>query len=67
MVSRDGQLSIIRQVFELTPTSKILWSSTIQYFLEHTTVLSRYLKRMAIGGLKRIIWLSCKSEMHSMK
>ncbi|GJJ09846.1 hypothetical protein Clacol_004070 [Clathrus columnatus] len=27
MVSRDGQLSIIRQMFELTPTTKILWST----------------------------------------
>ncbi|KAF8464811.1 amidohydrolase-domain-containing protein [Gautieria morchelliformis] len=27
IVSRDGQLSIIRQVLELTPTSKILWST----------------------------------------
>jgi predicted TIM-barrel fold metal-dependent hydrolase len=27
MVSRSGQLALLRQVLELTPTNKILWSS----------------------------------------
>lgn len=34
MVSRDGQEKIVRQALELTPTSKILWSTDGHHFPE---------------------------------
>ena len=34
MLSRDGQLSVLKQSFQLTPTSKLLWSTDGHYFPE---------------------------------
>ncbi|TKA80870.1 hypothetical protein B0A49_03160 [Cryomyces minteri] len=34
MLSRDGQLSIVRQALELVPTSKLLWSTDGHWFPE---------------------------------
>ncbi|KAI9666263.1 MAG: hypothetical protein M1821_004198 [Bathelium mastoideum] len=34
MLSRDGQLSVLRQALELTPTSKLLWSTDGHFFPE---------------------------------
>jgi predicted TIM-barrel fold metal-dependent hydrolase len=35
VVSRGGQEALIRQVLELTPTNKIMWSSEIFFIAPH--------------------------------
>lgn len=34
MISRDGQVSVLRQAFELVPVSKVLWSTDGHFFPE---------------------------------
>ncbi|KAL9062544.1 MAG: hypothetical protein Q9157_008834 [Trypethelium eluteriae] len=45
MLSRDGQLSMLRQALELTPTSKLLWSTDGHWFPETYWLANRQFRR----------------------
>jgi hypothetical protein len=60
MLSRDGQLSVIRQSLELTPWSKLLWSTDGHWFPE-TYWLANKQFRWAWEQVS-IFWLRSKSQ-----
>ncbi|KAL9085956.1 MAG: hypothetical protein Q9165_007318 [Trypethelium subeluteriae] len=45
MLSRDGQLSVLRQALELTPTSKLLWSTDGHWFPETYWLANRQFRQ----------------------
>lgn len=42
-VSKTGQKNIVRQVLELSPTNKILWSSSFSFFTKLSAIMTKIL------------------------
>lgn len=55
MLSRDGQLSVLKQSLELTPTSKLLWSTDGHFFPE-TYWLANKQFREALNQVRALLF-----------
>jgi hypothetical protein len=62
-VSADGQRQVVRQMLELCPTNKILWSSMSCLLSSSGCRSSSSYQPMVIGGQNRSIWEHSKPAM----
>ena len=61
-VSRGGQEALVRQVLELTPTNKIMWSSELRPLCRVETLRANcaLAQVMDIGGQRHTTWVVCR-------
>jgi predicted TIM-barrel fold metal-dependent hydrolase len=66
MVSAEGQRNVIRQVLELCPTNKIMWSSEFPWFGSDNS-MTQIVQAMDIGGQSHIFLGYTRRERHCLR
>lgn len=60
-LSKDGQKSVLKQILELTPTNKLLWSTDGHYYAESFYLANRQMREV-LSGVRIIPFVLHKSR-----